>query len=116
MIRKEGGRGLLNVKDTVNTAILGLEEYVVYSNERILSATRNIEEVTETTKGFKKRKKNERKNSWEEKELQGQYLRQTKEVAGPERWLWLRDGNLKWGTESFIISTYPLRNMLSELM
>ena len=61
--RKEGGRGLLNVEDTVNTAILGLEEYVVDSNERILSAARNIEEVTETAKGFKKRKKNERKTT-----------------------------------------------------
>ena len=102
--RKEGGRGLLNVEDTVNTAILGLEEYVVDSTERILSAARNIEEVTETAKGFKKRKKNERRSSWKEKELHGQYLRQTEEVAGPERWLWLRDGNLKRETESLIIS------------
>ena len=102
--RKEGGRGLLNVEDTVNTAILGLEEYVVDSNERILSAARNIEEVTETAKGFKKRKKNERKNNWKEKELHGQYLRQTEEVAGPERWVWLKDGNLKRETESLIIS------------
>ena len=74
--RKEGGRGLLNVEDIVNTAILGLEEYVVDSNERILSAARNIDEVTETAKGFKKRKKNGRKNNWKEKELHGQYLRQ----------------------------------------
>ena len=88
--RKEGGRGLLNVEDTVNTAILALEEYVVDSNQRILSAARNIEEVTETAKGFKKRKKNERKNNWKEKELHGQYLRQTEEVAGPERWVWLK--------------------------
>ena len=68
---------------------------VVLSDERILSAARNIEEVTETTQGFKKRIKNERKNSWKEKELHGQYLRQTDEVASVERWLWLRDGNLK---------------------
>ena len=81
-----------------------MEEYVVDSTERISSAARNIEEVTETAKDFKKRMKNERKNSWKEKELHGQYLRQTEEVAGPERWLWLRDGNLKRETESLIIS------------
>ena len=102
--RKEGGRGLLNVEDTVSKAILGLEEYVVDSNERILSAARNIKKVTATAKGFKKRKKNERKNSWKDKELHGQYLRQTEEVADAERWLWLRDGNLKKETESLIIS------------
>ena len=75
------------MEDTINTATLGLEEYVVLSDERILAAARNIEEVTETTQGFKKRMKNERKNRWKEKELHGQYLRQTDEVASVERWL-----------------------------
>ena len=49
---------------------------------QILSAARNIDEVTETAQGFKKRKKNARQDRWKEKELHGQYLRQTKEVAG----------------------------------
>ena len=101
--RKEGGRGLLSVEDTINMVTLGLEEYVVLSDERILPAARNIEEVTET-QGFKKRMKNERKNSWMEKELHGQYLRQTDEVASVERWLWLRDANLKRETESLILA------------
>ena len=102
--RKEGGRGLLNVEDTINITTLGLEEYVVLSDERILSATRNVEEVIETTQGFKKRKKNERKNSWKKKELHGQYLRQTDGVASVECSWWLRDGNLKRETESLIIA------------
>ena len=85
--RNEGGRGLLNVEETINAAILCLVEYVVDSTKRVLSAARNIEGVTETAKGFKKRKNNERKNSWKEKELDDQYMRQTEEVQGLERWL-----------------------------
>ena len=69
--RKEGGRVLLSVEDTINTAILGLGECVVHSNERILSAARNIDEVTETVQDFKKRRKNERQDSWKENELHG---------------------------------------------
>ena len=95
---------MLSVEDTINTPILGLKEYVVHSDERILSAARNIDEVTETAQGFKKRRNNDRQDSWKEKELHGQYLRQTKEVAGVGRWLWLRDGNLERETESPLIA------------
>ena len=53
---------MLSIEDNINIAILGFEEYVVDSDEQILSAARNIEilKVTETVQGFKKRKKNER--------------------------------------------------------
>ena len=38
--RKEGGRGLLNVEDTVHLAIIGLLKYVGNSEERLLNAAR----------------------------------------------------------------------------
>ena len=38
--RKEGGRGLMSVEDCVDLAILGLENYVQKSNERIISNPR----------------------------------------------------------------------------
>ena len=53
------------------------KEYKRKQREGMLAAARNIEEVTEIAEGFKKRRKNERKDSWKEKELHGQYLRQT---------------------------------------
>ena len=52
--RKDGSKGLLSIEDTINTNILGLEEYVVCSDEQIISAARNIDEVTEAVQGFKK--------------------------------------------------------------
>ena len=46
----------------------------------------------------------ERKESWKEKALHGQFLRQTDEIAGDARWLWLKHGNLKRETESLILA------------
>ena len=36
--------------------------------------------------------------------LHGQIYKQTEEVAGEEKWLWLRDGSIKRETESLIIA------------
>ena len=77
--RKEGGRGLLNVEDTVYLAIIGLLKYVgnVNSEERLLNAARqalgHVEE-TETEKEYKIRRKNERKQNWKNKALDGQFM------------------------------------------
>ena len=64
--RKEGGRGLLNVEDTVHLAIIGSLKYVGNSEERWLNAARqalgHVEE-TETEKEYKIRRKNERKHA-----------------------------------------------------
>jgi hypothetical protein len=38
--RNEGGRGLLNVEDTVNMAKIGLSKYIDNSEERLLRAAR----------------------------------------------------------------------------
>ena len=40
--RKEGGRGLLSVDDTINLEVIGLERYVNNSEERLLSAGKRI--------------------------------------------------------------------------
>ena len=46
----------------------------------------------------------ERKQSWKEKMLHGQFLRQTDEEAGKESWLWLRSTGIKRETESLIMA------------
>ena len=57
--RSEGGRRLIGVQDTVETAILGLRNYVRNSKERSLIAARTIEEDEdrETPNEYKKKKK-----------------------------------------------------------
>ena len=70
--KKEGGRGLQGVKESVKLTNLGLENYVKGSTVRLLTAARSvdinlIEPILETTIEAKKQKKEERTISWEEK-------------------------------------------------
>ena len=56
--RKEGGRGLMSVEDCVDQAVLGLDNYVSMSRERLLVATRRGDEVnSESVAEFKNRRK-----------------------------------------------------------
>ena len=44
LLRKDGGRGLLGVEDTVNIAKVSLKRYVNNSTERLISSLRIIED------------------------------------------------------------------------
>ena len=59
--RKEGGRGLLSIEDSVDLAILGLENYVQQSDELLLASVRAAVQESETVKELKKRRKEERR-------------------------------------------------------
>ena len=84
--RKEGGRGLLNVEDVINLAVIGLARYVCNSDERLLTAARAANEYEGDTEAeYKMRKKNERCHAWKEKTLHGQFVRQTENEAGSDR-------------------------------
>ena len=84
--RSEGSRGLIGDQDIVEIVILGLRNYVRNSKERLLIAACTIKnnEDKETPNEYKKRKKNERKTKWTQKQLHGQFIRQT--GAGSEDW------------------------------
>ena len=90
--RSEDGRGLIGVQDTVETAILGLRNYVRNSKERLLIAayTTEEDEDREAPNEYKKRKKNKRKKQWKQKLLHGQFIRQTVSKGSEDRWGWLR--------------------------
>ena len=107
--KKEGGRGLQGVKESVKLTNLGLENYVKGSTVRLLTAARSvdinlIEPILETTIEAKKQKKEERTISWEEKMLHGQIVRHTKEVGNQDNWPWLQNGTLRHETESLIFA------------
>ena len=109
--RKEGGGGLISVEGTVKLTILGLERYVLTSEEGLLIAGRRVDgdyeqhlEVIESVKEFKERRRNEQSNVLKQKELHGQFFNQIEEVKGKEKWLWLRDRSVKRETESLIMA------------
>ena len=103
--RNEGGRGLISIEDTIETSKIGLERHVQESKERLLSAAkRSHMEVKETVKQYKDRRAKERKENWKEKVLHGQFIRQTEEIAGEERWKWLKNSGIKRETETLILA------------
>ena len=109
--RKEGGRGLISVEDTVKLAILGLKRYILISEEGLLIAARRVDEdyeqhlgMIESVKKFNERRRNEGSNVLKQKKLHGQFFNQIEEVAGEEKSLWLRDGSINRETESLIMA------------
>ena len=64
--RKEGGRRLISVEDTVKLAILELERYILKSEEGLLIAARRVDGdyeqhlgMIKSVKKFKERRRNE---------------------------------------------------------
>ena len=59
--------------------------------------------MIQSVKKFKERRKNEQSNVLKKK-LHGHFFNQIEDVAGEEKWLWLRDGSIKRETESLIMT------------
>ena len=82
-----------------------MEEYVHDSEERLIQAARGDKiDGLEAASVLKRSKKEKRLEDWEEKVLNGQNLRQTKEVRSDQCWAWLQNGDLKRETESLIVA------------
>ena len=96
---------MIFIEDCVELAIRGLEVYVHGKEERLIQAARRDKiDGLETASAFKRSKKERRLEDWEEKVLDGQYLRYTKEVRSAQCWAWLENGDLKRETESLILA------------
>ena len=60
--------------------------------------------IIDSKKEFKERRKNEQSKVLTQKKLNGQFIKQIEQVAGEEKWLWLRDESIKRQTKSLIIA------------
>ena len=101
--RKMGGRGLIGIEDCVELAILGLNNYVNESQDKLIEGARGCEIIEqESTETVKRKRVEARVSEWKEKPLHGQYLRETEDVKSMDTWLWLREGTLKKETESLL--------------
>ena len=93
------------MEDVINLVVIGLERYVCNSKERLLTAARASNEYEGDSEAkYKLRRKNERCQAWKEKTLHGQFVRQTENEAGSDRWSWLSNTGIKRGTESMIMA------------
>ena len=97
--RKEGGRGLANIEDSVDASIQRLKDYIQKHEGGLITTTRNDTENT-----MNNRMTITRKQRWEGKQLYGRFKRLINNISHEKTWTWLRKGNFKGETESLLIA------------
>ena len=95
--RKEGGRLLASIEDTVDASIQRIEDYIEKHERGLIRTIRNdtdnsIDEIMTTT----------RQQKWEGKQLNGRFKRLINNISHQKTWTWLRKGNLKRESESLL--------------
>ena len=99
--RKEGGRGLVSIEDSIGASIQRFEDYIEKHRGRLITATRNIIDHTRINRmGIT------RKQRWEEKQFYGHFKLVTHDISREKSWIWLRKWNLKRKTESLLIAAW----------
>ena len=96
--RKERGRGLASIEDTVDASIQRLEEYIERHERGLITTIRN-----DTDNTIDERVTTTRKQKWEGKQLNGRFKRLINNISHQKSWTWLRKGNFKIETESLLI-------------
>ena len=89
--RKEGGRGLISIEDSVDASIQRLKDYI----ERHLKNTDNT---------IDNRMTRTRKQKWDEKQLHGRVKRLISNISHNKTLTWLRKGNFKRETEYLLMA------------
>ena len=86
--KKMSGRGLIVVEDCVIQVEMGLVNFVAENNETLLIATTyGTKSVEESPSEYKERKRKERMQDVHGKNLHGQFIKQTENVASDESWM-----------------------------
>ena len=98
--RKEGGRVLTSIKDSVDASVQRLEDYIEKHEWRLITArARSNTDDTKTNKP-----EITRKQRWEEKQLYRRFKRLTNDISHEKTWTWLKKGSLMRETESLLIT------------
>ena len=97
--RKEKGRGLTSIEDSVDVSIQRLEDYIEKHEGGLITATRKNTDNT-----MDNRMTITRKQKWEEIQLYGRFKRLINNISHDKTWTWLRKGNFKRETESLPIA------------
>ena len=97
--RKEGGRGLASIEDSVDISIQRLEDYIEKHEGGLFTAIRN-----NTGNTIDSRMTKTRKQKWVGKQLHGRFKRLISNISHDKTWTWLRKGNFKRKTESLLIA------------
>ena len=102
--RSEGGRGLMSVEDSANSEIYRISRYVEGCNGSLLEAVYKEEVLRcHATSCEAAQLQRERKERFQEKQLHGQFWRNTL-IRDKKTWEWLKKGRLKKDMEGMIIA------------
>ena len=106
--RKLGGRGLISVKECIESEVRNMRHYIANSEEELLQFVANSMQIdpasVEEKNNFQKRLINEKIDSLKGMKLHGQFENQTAEIKTEESWNWLSKGDLKRETESLLMA------------
>ena len=87
--RKEGGRGLASIEDSVESSIHRLENYIQKHEGGLITVTRH------ETANTMNRMTVTRKQKWEGKQLYVRFKRLINNISHDKTWTWLRKVNFK---------------------
>ena len=96
--RKEGGRELASIEDTVDSSIQQLEDYIEKHERGLITAIRNDTNNTTDDRMIITRKPKLKK------QLYGRFKRLINTISHDKTWTWLRKGNLQREMESLLIA------------
>ena len=97
--RKEGGRGLASIEDSVDTSIQRLVAYIEKHERGLITAIKNNTDNT-----IDNRMTKTRKQKWEGKQIHGRFKRLINNISHDKTWAWLRKENFKRETESLLMA------------
>ena len=97
--RKEGGRGLAIIEESVDASIQRLKDYIEKHEGGLIKSIRNNTDNT-----IDNRMTKTRKQKWEEKQLHGHFKRLINNISHDKTWTWLRKGNFKRETDSLLMA------------
>ena len=97
--RKDGGRGLASIEDSVDTSIQRLEDYIEKHERGLITAIRNNTDNT-----IDNRMSITRKQKWEGKLHYERFKRLINNISHDKTRTWLRKGNFKRETESLLMA------------
>ena len=92
VLRKERGRGIARIEESVDASIQRLEDYTE-KHGGLITATKNDTDNTKANRSTNRIQK------WEEKQLYVLFKRLISEISHEKTWTWLRKGNLKRETK-----------------
>ena len=102
----EGGKGVLSLKECVNTEKRSQGQYLKMNKDEWLESAweEGLIKEDEDSKVYRERTSKSKMEEWQSKPMHGHFLRQTNDLSRYDIWQWLQRWELKKETEGMIMA------------